>query len=63
MKRIDEEIQMTLKAHEGNVRQALADNHRLDYLYALSDVRELLLEWYDFDPDARLLQVGADSAP
>ncbi len=60
MKRIDEEIQMTLKAHEGNVRQALADNHRLDYLYALSDVRELLLEWYDFDPDARLLQVGAD---
>ncbi|MCI8661475.1 MAG: glycosyltransferase [Lachnospiraceae bacterium] len=51
---------MTLKAYEGNIRQALADNHRLDYLYALSDERELLLEWYDFEPDARLLQVGAD---
>lgn len=60
MKRIDEEIQMTLKACGGDIRQILTDNHRLDYLYALSDERELLLEWYDFRPDASLLQVGAD---
>ena len=35
-------------------------HHRLDLLYALSSQRELLLEWYDFEPEAEVLQVGAD---
>ncbi len=60
MMRIDNEIQMALKAYGGDIRQALLDNQRLDYFYALSDQRELLLEWYDFEKDARLLQAGAD---
>lgn len=60
MTRIDNEIQMALKAYGGDIQKALKDNHRLDYFYALSDQRELLLEWYDFEPEARLLQVGAD---
>lgn len=60
MMRIDNEIQMTLKAYDGDIRQALLENNRLDYFYALSDQRELLLEWYDFESEARLLQVGAD---
>lgn len=60
MRKIDDEIQMLLKEHHGNIRQALAENERLDYLYALSDQRETLLEWFDFDPEAELLQVGAD---
>ena len=60
MKRIDDEIQILLKEHNGNIREILEENHRLDYLYALSEQRELLLEWYDFDPQAALLQVGAD---
>lgn len=60
MTRIDNEIQMTLKAYGGDIRRALSDNDRLDILYALSDQRELLLEWYDFEPGARLLQVEAD---
>lgn len=60
MRRIDDEIQMLLKEHNGNIRQALAGNDRTDYLYALSDQRETLLEWYDFDPAGSLLQVGAD---
>ncbi len=60
MTRIDNEIQMTLKAYDGDIRRVLSDNDRLDILYALSDQRELLLEWYDFEPDAKLLQVGAD---
>lgn len=60
MRRIDDEIQLLLKEHNGNVRQVLAENDRLDYLYALSDQRETLLEWYDFEPEATLLQVGAD---
>ena len=55
MRRIDDEIQLLLKEHNGNIRQALAGNDRLDYLYALSDQRETLLEWYDFDPEGTLL--------
>lgn len=60
MRKIDDEIQMLLKEHKGNIREILADNERLDILYALSSQRELLLEWYDFAPEAELLQVGAD---
>jgi len=60
MRRIDDEIQMLLKSSGGNIREALSGNERLDYLYALSDQRELLLEWYDFEPEAKILQVGAD---
>lgn len=60
MRKIDDEIQMLLKEHNGNIREILADNERLDVLYALSSQRELLLEWYDFAPEANLLQVGAD---
>lgn len=60
MKRIDDEIQMLLRKCGGDIHEALKDNERLDILYALSDQRELLLEWYDFEPDATVLQVGAD---
>lgn len=60
MRRIDDEIQMLLREHGGNVQDILAKNTRLDFLYALSPQRELLLEWYDFSPEAELLQVGAD---
>ena len=60
MRRIDDEIQMLLKEYGGDIGQALAQNNRLDYLYALSEQRELLLEWYDFDQSEELLQVGAD---
>ena len=60
MKKIDEEIQLLLKEYDGDLRQALAENTRLDYLYAISEQRELLLEWYDFDPEEEILQIGAD---
>ena len=30
-----------------------------DILYHLSDVRHNVLEWYDFDPEANLLEIGA----
>lgn len=60
MKKIDDEIQLLLKEHSGNIREILEENSRLDYLYALSEQRELLLEWYDFNPEGELLQIGAD---
>ena len=60
MRKIDDEIQALLVEHRGDIRSILKDNHRLDLLYALSSQRELLLEWYDFEPEAEVLQVGAD---
>ena len=60
MRKIDDEIQALLLEHRGDIRSILKDNHRLDLLYALSSQRELLLEWYDFEPEAEVLQVGAD---
>ncbi len=60
MRKIDDEIQLLLKEHHGDVRAILKDNVQLDYLYALSEQRSLLLDWYDFMPEAELLQVGAD---
>lgn len=57
---MNDEIQVLLESYDRDIRRILEGNTRLDYLYALSDQRELLLEWYDFDPEAELLQVGAD---
>ena len=45
MRRIDDEIQALLKEYHGDIKAALMENERLDYLYALSGQRELLLEW------------------
>ena len=50
MRKIDDEIQALLSEHRGDIRSILQDNHRLDLLYALSSQRELLLEWYEFEP-------------
>lgn len=60
MGKLDREIQALLEEYRGSARKILETHIRLDYFYALSDQRELLLEWYDFDPGAELLQVGAD---
>ena len=60
MKKIDEEIQLLLREYDGDLGHALAENTRLDYLYAISKQRELLLEWYDFEPEEEILQIGAD---
>ena len=60
MRKIDDEIQLLLKEHRGNIREILDENRDLDCFYALSPQRDLLLEWYDFETEAELLQVGAD---
>lgn len=60
MRKIDHEIQKILKEYNGDLRLALKENGRLDYLYALFNGREALLEWYNFNSEASLLQVGAD---
>lgn len=60
MKKIDEEIQRLLQLYHGDISRILKDHSRLDYLYALSGQRETLLEWYEFKPQAEILQIGAD---
>ncbi len=59
-KRIDREIQQAINDHEGDIRAILEDNTRMDLFTALSDMRELLLEWVDLTPYRSLLQIGAD---
>lgn len=60
MKDISLEIQRLLNQYGNDTKLALKEHSRLEYLYALSDIRENLLEWYEFEPGASLLQVGSD---
>lgn len=60
MNDISKEIMDLIQRYGSDTRQALQEHSRLEYLYALSDMRENLLEWYPFRPDASLLQVGSD---
>jgi SAM-dependent methyltransferase len=41
------------------MQEILMENTDWPILYHLSDVRENVLEWYDFDPNASLLEIGA----
>ena len=56
---ISNELLEILKEYKGNRKLALKEHIRLDYLYALSDQRENLLEWYPFRPEGTLLEVGS----
>ena len=49
-----------LNQYQGNVREILKEHPGLDYLYALSEQRENLLEWFPWKEGASLLQVGSD---
>lgn len=42
------------------IKEILRSHDKVDYLYALSDIRENVLEWFDFKPEGILLQIGAD---
>ena len=42
------------------IRKALGTEEEPEVLYALSPIRENLLEWYDWKEKGRLLQIGAD---
>lgn len=41
------------------MQEILMENDDWPILYHLSDVRENVLEWYDFDPNASVLEIGA----
>lgn len=60
IKKIDSRIEALVDKYGDNIKLAIKENIRVEYMYALSDIRENLLEWYSFKPDAKLLQVGSD---
>lgn len=60
MNDISPEIKKLYQKYKGNIKDILKENPNKEYLYALSDQRENLLDWYEWNPDGRLLQVGSD---
>lgn len=60
MNDVSPELKNLLREYQGDTYRILKEHPQLDYLYALSDMRENLLEWFDFEENASLLQVGSD---
>lgn len=60
MKDISKDLLKLLDKYGSDRKKALQENSRLDYLYALAEIRENLLEWYPFQAEGTLLQVGSD---
>lgn len=44
---------------DGTSEKLLRNSSQWAVLYHLSDIRENILEWYPFDPDASLLEIGS----
>ena len=49
-----------LKKYNNDTNAALAGENCPQCLYAFSPLRENLFEWVEFEPDARILQIGSD---
>lgn len=60
MKNISFDLANLFKKYGMDTKRILEENVNLDYLYALSEQRENVIEWFEFKPDASLLQIGAD---
>ncbi len=60
MNEIGKELMEILETYGSDRKRALREHPGLAYLYALSDQRENLMDWYPFRPEGRLLQVGSD---
>lgn len=56
---VEDQILEICQNHGSDLRSVLKKNDSWPLLYHLSDVRENVLEWYDFKPDANLLEIGA----
>ena len=54
------EILDLLKKYHNDINAALAGENSPQCLYAFSPLRENLFEWVEFEPEARILQIGSD---
>lgn len=56
---IEKELLSIVQQKEKSVIQVLSEDSRWPILYHLSPVRQNILEWYDFDKNASVLEIGA----
>ena len=63
MRDINSEILTLLTRYHGDTKRILKENKKLEYLYALSPLRENVLEWFSFDPPGRCCSWAQISAP
>lgn len=54
---IEDELLQICK--EGNIEKALTESNKWPILYHLSEIRENILEWYDFPQNASVLEIGS----
>lgn len=63
-KKISEEYNEVLEKVEncetGNFSKALGSKSKIKNILALSDIRENILNWYDFEKDASILELNAN---
>lgn len=55
---VEDELLAAVQQKE-NIEQCLIEGNSWPHLYHLSNIRENILEWYDFNPKGSLLEIGA----
>lgn len=55
---VEEEI-LSICESGRDIQELLRNENRWPLLYHLSDIRHNLLDWYDFEPEGSLLEIGA----
>lgn len=55
---IEDEI-LAVARNNDDLEEYLKTDNRWPFLYHFSPIRENLLEWYDFNPEANLLEIGS----
>ena len=62
MQDIYDKILEIVKSGE-NIEEFLTRESEWEYLYNLSSIRKNIIEWYDFDPEGSLLEIGGECGP
>ena len=55
---VEDELLAAVQDKE-NIEKCLIEGNSWPHLYHLSNIRENILEWYDFNPKGSLLEIGA----
>lgn len=55
---VEDELLETVRGND-SIEKQLMEGNSWAHLYHLSDIRENILEWYDFNPEGTLLEIGS----
>lgn len=55
---VEQELLRAVEDHE-DIEQCLMEGNSWPFLYHMSNIRENILDWYDFDPKGSLLEIGS----